>query len=361
MKESFLNQLEAEVRKRQSQIVFGNHDNLRFPRSPAIQLRELGVLLLKKTGLDAREEDLEARLVPYQNKQKDWEWLYQTLADEESRSLLLNLLCYRILGPRRVSLASVSRQWPQAVRRMETSRISGMRQSVGAGPLASVEQFRWPADSGQITLFCHPLNLINTFCLEQYATGVEGGRIQVQPGHVVVDGGGCWGDTALYFAEKTGKTGKVHVFEFSPTNLGLLKKNLSFNPELSDIIRIHPFALSDQSDQQLFFEESGAGTHLKQEEGNCRATTKTIDYWRKEECIGKVDFIKLDIEGFEIPALRGASRTIDQYRPTLAVAAYHHPEDLFGIPKEILKIKKDYKIHLRHFTIHSEETVIYAA
>ena len=361
MKESFLNQLKEEVRKRRNQIVFGNHDNLRFPRAPAVRLRELGVLLLKKTGLDPRKEDLEARLEPYQKKQKDWEWLYQALADEESRRLLLNLLCYRILGPRRVSLVSVSRQWPQAVRQMKTLRISGMKQSIGSGPLASVEQFRWPTDSEQIRLFCHPLNLINTFCLEQYATRIEDGRIQVRPGDVVVDGGGCWGDTALYFAEKAGKTGKVHAFEFSPTNLGLFKRNLGLNPELSDKIKIHPFALSDQTGQELFFEESGAGTHLKQEEGNCRATTKTIDDWRKEERIGKVDFIKLDIEGFEIPALRGACRTIDQCRPTLAVAAYHRMEDLFEIPKEILKIKKDYKIYLRHFTIHSEETVVYAA
>ena len=350
-----------EVKKRQNNVLFGNHDDLRFPRSFAARLREQGVLLLKKTGLESRKEDLEPRLDPYRRKQADWEWLYQALADERSRDLLVNLLCYRILGPRRVEISGVYQRWPDVVRQMRRLRIAGRKKVVGPGPLATVEQFQWPTNHENIRLFCHPLNLINTFCLEQYATEISEGKIEVRPGDVVVDGGGCWGDTALYFAEKAGKEGKVHVFEFSRLNLGLLNQNLSLNPDLADRIRLYNFALSDRTGQQLCFEEAGAGTHLEPSGGNCQATTKTIDDWRRDEGVGKVDFIKLDIEGFEIPALRGAAHTIGQCHPTLAVAAYHRPEDLFEIPKEILKIRKDYRLYLRHFTIHAEETVIYAA
>ena len=78
------------------------------------------------------------------------------------------------------------------------------------------------------------------------------------------------------------------------------------------------------------------------------------------ENLSRVDFIKMDIEGFELPALAGAERVIDQFRPRLAISLYHRPEDIFEIPLWIGNRFPWYSLHLDHYTIHHEETVLFA-
>lgn len=71
-------------------------------------------------------------------------------------------------------------------------------------------------------------------------------------------------------------------------------------------------------------------------------------------------FIKMDIEGSELMALDGLSKTIGKYRPTLAICAYHQPDDLWEIPLMIHSINDRYKIILRHHSYETTETVCYA-
>jgi len=65
--------------------------------------------------------------------------------------------------------------------------------------------------------------------------------IEVHEGDVVIDGGGCFGETALYFATKVGNLGRVHTFEFIDSNIKILQKNLSLNPELKHIVELIEF------------------------------------------------------------------------------------------------------------------------
>jgi hypothetical protein len=74
----------------------------------------------------------------------------------------------------------------------------------------------------------------------------------------------------------------------------------------------------------------------------------------------KVDFIKMDIEGAEQQALRGAEECIRRFKPKLAITVYHSLEDFWEIPRWIDGLGLGYKFYLRHFTIHSEETVLFA-
>ncbi len=59
-------------------------------------------------------------------------------------------------------------------------------------------------------------------------------------------------------------------------------------------------------------------------------------------------YIKMDLEGGEIDAIKGAKDTITNHRPKLLISAYHRNDDLLTIPEEILNIRTDYKIYLRH-------------
>ena len=61
-------------------------------------------------------------------------------------------------------------------------------------------------------------------------------------------------------------------------------------------------------------------------------------------------YIKMDLEGEEIKAIKGAVETITLHRPKMLISAYHRTDDILTIPEEVLKQKTDYKIYLRHFS-----------
>ena len=112
----------------------------------------------------------------------------------------------------------------------------------------------------------------------------------------------------------------VHVFEPSPTNLPKLEKRFGSRKN----IHIHPFALSDfDGTTTLFADQPGSGmgslshrnlTHLGISEFNNEEQVKVIrgeDYWKKLGG-GKVDIIKLDIEGHELSAIKGLGAIVEQ-------------------------------------------------
>ena len=74
----------------------------------------------------------------------------------------------------------------------------------------------------------------------------------------------------------------------------------------------------------------------------------------------KVSFIKMDIEGSELAALKGCKKIITRNNPKLAICVYHKSEDLIEIPKFILSINPNYKLFLRNYAPSATETVLYA-
>lgn len=74
----------------------------------------------------------------------------------------------------------------------------------------------------------------------------------------------------------------------------------------------------------------------------------------------KVTFIKMDVEGAELEALKGARKTIEKHHPRLAISVYHKPEDIWEIPAYILSLSKDYRLYIRHYQLSKNETILYA-
>ena len=74
----------------------------------------------------------------------------------------------------------------------------------------------------------------------------------------------------------------------------------------------------------------------------------------------KVTFIKMDIEGAELNALKGACKTILKNRPRLAICIYHKPEDICEIPEYLLSLVPEYRFWIRHYSSNEWETVLYA-
>lgn len=62
-----------------------------------------------------------------------------------------------------------------------------------------------------------------------------------------------------------------------------------------------------------------------------------------------VSYMNFDVEGMEQDALMGSAATIARFRPRLWVSAYHRNEDLFALPLFISRLYGNYRFHLRHF------------
>lgn len=74
---------------------------------------------------------------------------------------------------------------------------------------------------------------------------------------------------------------------------------------------------------------------------------------------GRVDFIKMDIEGAEGDAIAGMEECIRKWHPTLAVCVYHQPDDFWKLPGKILAIRDDYSLYMRHYGAGVDETVMF--
>ena len=91
--------------------------------------------------------------------------------------------------------------------------------------------------------------------------------------------------------------------------------------------------------------------------GESIATAQALDEALSGE---RVTFIKMDIEGAELSALRGAKKIIQQQKPILAVCIYHGVGDMLNVPTYIKKLVPEYQIYIRHYTNEMFETVCYA-
>ncbi len=213
-----------------------------------------------------------------------------------------------------------------------------------------------------IELFVRPSAVFVQFLAQQYRCELPDAVIEVSHGDTVIDAGGCYGDTALYFACKA-KGGEVYSFEFFPDNIGIFKKNMALNQELSRNIHLIDRALWSSSDIKLFIEGKGPGAHVASTTDLPAAqevSTISIDEFAETQRLARIDFIKMDIEGAELEALKGAQESIRKHRPKLAISVYHYLHDFWCIPQWIDSLGLDYRFALRHFSLHAEETVLFA-
>lgn len=74
----------------------------------------------------------------------------------------------------------------------------------------------------------------------------------------------------------------------------------------------------------------------------------------------KIDFIKMDIEGEEQNALKGAAGLIKKDHPILAISMYHNNSQFLEIPQIIMEIEPRYRIYIRQHRYTADDTVCYA-
>jgi FkbM family methyltransferase len=274
---------------------------------------------------------------------------YRFFQDEKSRNLFVKVLAYRVLGNRHVRLPlSNAKYWKL---RRSLDRYVEKRDTVEIPILGSLDLCNY----NKMRFHVHPLAILHTFLLEQYRC--ERAGIGVKTGDIVIDAGGCWGDTALYFAQDAAQ---VFCFECIPPNLKIIGENLALNPALGAKIRVVQKALWNKSGEKMIFQEMGPGSRASSDGTGVDVETQSLDDFVSANSVERVDFIKMDIEGAEPEALIGAERTIRKHRPQLAISIYHDLSHFGSIPGWIAGLDLGYRLYLDHFTIHAEETVLYA-
>jgi FkbM family methyltransferase len=290
-----------------------------------------------------------------------WAATAAALTDRDSSRLLLELCAHRLLGGRHYRLPRNDAFFWRSVEAVERELV--VQRNVSRAGDYDLHLYRLAGRSGPIELEAHPMNILNSFLIEEYRFARSGVVVEAAGDDLVLDGGGAWGDTALYFADRA-PAGKVFTFELEARNLDVLRRNLARNPRLAARIEVVERALWNESGERLHLAAAGPGTRIGRAASPGAAVTVAesiaIDDWRAESGARRVDFIKMDIEGAEIPALQGARRTIRDCSPKLAIATYHSIHELLTIPTRLKELHHGYDLHLAHATIHGEETIVFA-
>ena len=171
---------------------------------------------------------------------------------------------------------------------------------------------------------------------------------------VFVDCGAFTGDTVgLFVTACSNQFSSIICFEPDASNFSVLNRTL-----IDDrIVKIQSGVWNEES-TLTFVADKGAGSTISTE----TTTTTSVHVVAIDgvQACQKATFIKMDIEGAERNALKGAAEVIRRNRPKLAISIYHSNEEMLGIPEYLHSTLEDYSFHVRHHSLNWQDTVLYA-
>ena len=180
--------------------------------------------------------------------------------------------------------------------------------------------------------------------------------IKLSPNEIIVEVGSNDGKTLEDILSRTNREyQKIYCFEpdeeCTPLLEEIIKKEQGDIQLVKKGVGEHVEKLRFKSNSQR-----GASHVVDSEEYDYAISITTLDDEIKE----KVTYIKMDIEGMELKALKGAEKLIRQYHPRLALCVYHEKEDILDIFEYLKDLELGYKFYLRHHNWGATETVLYA-
>jgi len=180
--------------------------------------------------------------------------------------------------------------------------------------------------------------------------------IKPESGEVFVDCGAFDGDTLKDYLKFNKYYKKIIMFEPTAVNLDRVKKYV----KQKNLKNIHCFQAGvGEKTQTAYFTGSGTADARVAGKGGGNIQIQMFDLDSIKEC-QDATFIKMDIEGSELPALKGAKEIILRNKPKLAICIYHKAEDYYQIPLYLKKLVPEYKFYVRHHFYSCTDTVLYA-
>ena len=166
--------------------------------------------------------------------------------------------------------------------------------------------------------------------------------LKLKKDEIFVDLGAYRADTVLEFLKYAKGFKKIYAVEPDRKTFAKLKQQLSCKSDAGDIVCINAAAGAFESSGRLKA-GSGRSSHLSDKGQPVRVVT--VDGILNGQ---RATYIKFDVEGGEHDAIEGAKHTIKAFKPRLKIAAYHRTQDLTDIVKQVLEIRDDYKVYMRH-------------
>jgi FkbM family methyltransferase len=187
-----------------------------------------------------------------------------------------------------------------------------------------------------------PFNLAE---MERHVYG--SGAHFIHPGDIVLDCGASDGD----FTRQALRAGaaKVVAIEISPSSAECIRRNTAAEAAAGRVV-VYPKGVWDRDDQLTLnvddtnFAANSVVLHPGDSHPSILVPLTTIDRIVSQLNLPRVDFIKMDVEGAEVRAIAGARDTLLRFKPRLAIATEHKPDDERTIPAAVGKIRADYTI-----------------
>ena len=166
----------------------------------------------------------------------------------------------------------------------------------------------------------------------------------VKPGYRVFDIGANMGYFSIIFSKLVGSSGEVLAFEPDGETLELLGQNIQLNH--ADNVRVYPVALSDESSKAVLYRcPFNVAMHRLYPSVCCDDEGVAVNAIRGDALeLAPPDFVKIDVEGFELPALRGLENTLrannalvilSEFSPLAMLEAGYHPAEFIAFFKNL--------------------------
>jgi FkbM family methyltransferase len=153
---------------------------------------------------------------------------------------------------------------------------------------------------------------------------------RIKPGSICFDVGANVGAYVLQLAHWTGPTGKVIGFEPNPMAVEVLSEHVQFN-RFEAIVSIEKSAVGSSSGTTTMYCSAADGMSRPVEQNSLLHSAEriTVPMTTIDDFCARTgmepDWILIDIEGFELAALRGAARTIERRQGNLGLVVEIHP------------------------------------
>jgi FkbM family methyltransferase len=170
------------------------------------------------------------------------------------------------------------------------------------------------------------------------------------PDDVVLDAGACEGFFVRYAIERGAR-----VLAVEPWSLMADCLERTFAQEITDgrVQVLRTMLGADHGRSELTVDlDFPFGASAERNPGIQRCVTEivpvtTIDALVEQSTFGRIDFIKMDIEGAERDALAGAGAALHRFHPRLSITTYHQAEDWTRIADQIRAFVPEYRLWLK--------------
>jgi FkbM family methyltransferase len=174
--------------------------------------------------------------------------------------------------------------------------------------------------------------------------------VSLRPGDVALDAGACEGFFVRYALDRGARVLAVEPWS---AMADCLERTFAAEIARGEVLVARVLLGSAPGASELIvdldFPFGAAAAEVRQIERRLTETVPvtTIDAVVAESRFGRVDFLKMDIEGAEPEALAGAGETLRRFSPRLSITTYHHPDDWRRIARQIRAFVPAYRFWLK--------------